>query len=83
MLNGQMAMGIILCVSFLVNFTALMVLFMRDFVRYFDLVLSGNILAPNRLEEIADAYHVKTCFVLLLIAIVIHVASLVTLKKDA
>ena len=83
MLSGQMAMGIILCVSFLIDFTAMMVVFLRDFAQYLNLVLSGNILAPNRLEEIADSYHWKTCIALLLIGIGIYIVSLVTLKNDA
>ncbi len=76
---GQRVMGVILAVTFLGCFIAVMTIFLMGFSQYMKLVLGGNILEGDRLERIAQVFHPFWLVALMAAGVLIYIVSLVAL----
>ena len=80
---GQTVLGAIYAAGFLACFLGMLVLFLRGYQRYLDLSTSGQLLENVDLDELARSFHTPWLFALLLAALAIYVASLLTLRRPA
>jgi hypothetical protein len=81
LLQGQIILGIILAFAFMIDFSVMLVLFLKGFVRYLELVSNGRILQGDNLEQIGSAFHVTTLLTLLGIGLVIHIISFIAMSR--
>ena len=77
---GQTLLGIVFGVSFAGCFVAVLALFIHGYRHYLQLTTDGDILGGNNLEQLARDFPVVWFMVLLVLAILIHIASLVCIS---
>ncbi len=82
LMMGQIVLGTVLCLLFVVDFVALMGIFLKDFSTFLQLVTGGKILEGDTIEQASKAYHVTWMLTLLGIGLVIYIISFVTLVRE-
>ncbi len=78
---GQTVLGAVYMAGFISIFVTILTLFLRAYTRYLELSTSGDILEGDHLEELSHAFPVAWLIGLTVLAILIYVASLVSLRK--
>ncbi len=79
---GQPVIGSVFALSFLACFTATLVIFVRGYMRYFQLSTSGDILDAGHLERLSHIFPVAPLVGLLIAATLIYVASAIHLFRS-
>lgn len=80
---GQRLYGVVLAVLFLGSFVALLGLVVTGFSQYFSLITGGDVLEGNNLERIGAAFHLPWLVGCLVVATVVFLLSMVTLRPPA
>ena len=76
---GQGLAGYLLSSAFVACFVAAMAIFMFGYASYISLVVSDDLLKGNNLENIGGLFHLPWLIALLILALVLLVASMISL----
>jgi hypothetical protein len=76
---GQMIRGLTFALGFLTCFVAMLALFLRAYANYLQLSTSGNLLEQDNLEQLAQTFPTPVLVGLLIVALAIYLASLLSL----
>ena len=83
---GQFVFGSVLVVGFVTCFVGTLVIFIRGYTRYIQLVTAGDIFSEGALEQLGAIFHIRWLLGLLAISLVIFgvsMASVAMASKNA
>jgi len=79
---GQRALGAMLAVPFMICLVAGLAIFLTGYVKYFTVVLSGELMREGQLEKLQDAFHPRWLVGLVLAGFVIFAIAMIALVRQ-